>query len=396
MAHIRNIVRWGVVAVAVLHGLIHLLGASKGFGWSEVSALQKPIGTVTGIVWLAAAILMIATGLLLATSAWRWWLVGAVAVVVSQAAIVTSWSDAKVGTVANVLLLAAVVYGAAAHGPTSFDAEYKRRVSVALVPVVAETVVTEDDLASLPGPIAAYVRQSGAIGQPHVANFRATIFGRIRSSPTKAWMTFTGEQVNTFGPNPSRSFHMDATMAGLPVDVLHIYANAEAAMLVKLFSLFPMVNANGPEMDRAETVTVFNDLVVLAPGAIISAPIVWTIVDERHVNGTYTNGTQAVTGELTFNEQHELVNFISNDRNAVSSDGKTFTPQAWSTPISSYRTSHGHRFPAVAEARWHAPPPIGEFVYIEFKLRDLEYNVDTSSGVPNRVSGDASRQQTAS
>ena len=50
MAHIRNIVGWGVAAVAVLHGLIHFLGASKGFGWSVVSALKKPTKPSTGPV----------------------------------------------------------------------------------------------------------------------------------------------------------------------------------------------------------------------------------------------------------------------------------------------------------------------------------------------------------
>lgn len=375
MTHIRTRVRWGVAVVAVLHGLIHLLGAVKGFNWGDVSALKKPIGTAMGVVWLVAAVLMVTTGALLAASVRRWWIVGAFAVAASQVAIVMSWSDAKVGTAANVLVLAAVVYGAAAPGPTSFDADYERRVSTALAPVGDETVITEQDLASLPEPVASYIRQSGAIGQPRVANFRATISGRIRANPTKPWMTFTGEQVNSFGPNPSRSFHMDATMGGLPVDVLHVYADATATMNVKLLALFPMVNAKGPEMDRAETVTVFNDLVVLAPGAIVGAPITWTAVDDRHVSGTYTNGTQSVTGELMFNDQHELVDFISNDRNATSSDGKAFTPQPWSTPISAYRTSHGHRFAAVAEGRWHASPPIGEFTYIEFNVNDIAYNV---------------------
>ena len=375
MSFLRTLVRWAVAIVTVLHGLIHLLGATKGLNWGIVSALKKPIGPAMGIVWLVAAVLMVATGALLAASVRRWWLVGAFAVVASQVAIVTSWSDAKVGTAANVLMLAAVVYGAAAHGPTSFGTEYERRVSAALAPLADETVVTEHDLASLPDPVASYIRQSGAIGQPRVANFRATITGRIRANPTKPWMTFTGEQVNSFGPNPSRSFHMDATMVGLPVDVLHIYADAKAAMKVKLFALFPMVNATGPELDRAETVTVFNDLVVLAPGAIVGAPITWTCIDNRHVRGAYTNGIHSVTGELTFNEEHELVDFVSNDRTAISSDGKSFTAQSWSTPISAYRTTHGHRFATVGEGRWHAPPPIGEFAYIEFNVSNIDYNV---------------------
>ena len=40
-----------------------------------------------------------------------WWAVGAVAGVMSQAVILTSWSDAKVGTVANALPLVEVLYG---------------------------------------------------------------------------------------------------------------------------------------------------------------------------------------------------------------------------------------------------------------------------------------------
>ena len=38
-------------------------------------------------------------------------------------------------------------------------------------------------------------------------------------------------------------------------------------MRVRLLSLIPMVDASGPDLRRKETVTVFNDLCLLAPGA---------------------------------------------------------------------------------------------------------------------------------
>ena len=69
-------------------------------------------------------------GLLLARVRW-WWMVGALAVVVSQVVIVSSWADAKVGTVANVVLAAAVVYGWASQGPRGARAEYRRRAGAA-------------------------------------------------------------------------------------------------------------------------------------------------------------------------------------------------------------------------------------------------------------------------
>jgi hypothetical protein len=64
-------------------------------------------------------------------------------------------------------------------------------------------------------------------------------------------MPFTAEQVNTYGAQPNRLFFMDATMYGLPVDVLHIFVGPRATMRARVGSLVTMVEAAGPGMDRA-------------------------------------------------------------------------------------------------------------------------------------------------
>lgn len=370
----RTMLRWIVAVVVVLHGLIHLLGAAKGLGWADVTQLKEPISTAMGVAWLAAAVLVVLAGVLLIIRARWWWVVGAVAVVASQTVILTLWSDAKAGIVANIILLAAVVYGYASQGPASYRAEYRRRVDAALTEPLPNGVVTEADLADLPEPVATYVRRSGAVGQPRVTNFQARMHGRIRAGTTTAWMSFTGEQVNTYGPQPSRLFFMDATMFGLPVDVLHTYVGPSATMRVKACSLVPMVNAAGPDMDQAETVTVFNDLCILAPAAIIDAPVTWQRVDDHHVCGTFINGAHTVTAELVFSDDHDLIDFISDDRLRASADAKNFTPQLWSTPVREYRTIDSRRVGTHGEGRWHAPEPEGEFAYLEFNLDGITYN----------------------
>lgn len=373
----RTMLRWIVAVVVVLHGLIHLLGAAKGLGWADVTQLKEPISAAMGVAWLAAAVLVVLAGVLLIIRARWWWVVGAVAVVASQTVIFTLWGDAKAGTVANIILLAAVVYGYASQGPASYRAQYRRRVDAALTEAPPNGVVTEADLAGLAEPVATYVRRSGAVGQPRVTNFRARIHGRIRAGTTTAWMSFTGQQVNTYGPEPSRLFFMEATMFGLPVDVLHTYVGPSATMRVKACSLVPMVNAAGPDMDQAETVTLFNDLCILAPAAIIDAPITWQTLDEHHVRGTFSNGAHTVTAELVFNDDHDLIDFISDDRTRSSRDGKSFTPQRWSTPVREYRTIDSRRVGTRGEGRWHAPKPEGEFAYLEFNLDQITYNTGT-------------------
>ncbi len=372
-----NIPRFIVVVLLTGHGLIHLLGAAKGFGWAEVNQLTQPIGPAAGALWLSAAVLVLATAALLATGppTW-WWAVAGAAAVTSQAAIATSWSDAKAGAVINVLLILGAAYGFASAGPTSYHAQWRGRVTQSLAEVHAgPALVTEADLAALPEPLAAYVRRSGAVGQPRVTSLRADIHGRIRSGPDAAWMPFTGEQVNTYGPRPTRAFIIDATRSGLPVTVLHLYDHTTATMRGKLLSIATVVDASGPEMDRSETVTVFNDLVVLAPGAVVDAPVRWTPRDANHVEGVFMTDDQSVAAVLTFDAQHDLVDFVSHDRFRASADGKTFTRQDWSTPLSEFRESGGYRLPTAGEGRWSAPAPEGAFAYLEFHLDDIHYNV---------------------
>ena len=212
----RTVARRVLVVVVVAHGLIHLLGAAKGLGWDDVPQLQETISPAMGTAWLAAAVLVLLTGVLLVIASSWWWVMGAVAVIASQGVIFTSWADAKAGTVANVTLLAAVLYGYASQGPRSYRADYRRRAATALAEPLLAGVVAEADLTHLPEPVADYVRKSGAVGQPHVTNFHARVHGRIRGGASKPWMTFTGEQVNTYGSQPSRLFYLDATMFGLP------------------------------------------------------------------------------------------------------------------------------------------------------------------------------------
>jgi hypothetical protein len=172
----------------------------------------------------------------------------------------------------------------------------------------------------------------------------------------------------------------------LPVTVLHAYADATATMRAKVLSLVTVVDAAGPEMDRGETVTVFHDLVVLAPGAILDAPVQWTAVDARHVRGVFTNGGQAVTAELTFDEAGDLVDFVSEDRLRASADGKSFTSQRWSTPLAGHRAdAHGQRVLTSGEGRWLAPAPEGCFTYVELHVDDIVYNVHSSDGTTSPV-----------
>lgn len=373
----RSLIRWTVGLIVVVHGLIHLMGVVKGFGWGDVSQLVEPISTSMGVAWLVAAVAVIAAGVMLLAGLRGWWVVAAAGAVVSQAVIATSWTDAKAGTAANVLLALAAVYGFRANGPGSFRARSRRLADDAVRSVrssagTSGSLVSEADLAHLPHPVAGYVRAAGSLGRPRVVGFRAIISGRIRAGADAPWMPWTGEQTNTFGAEPSRVFFMDATMKGLPTDVLHVYVGPSATMQVRVASLKTVIDARGPEMDQAETVTLLNDLCVLAPAALVDAPIEWTPIDDHQVRATFTNAGHTVSAVLVFDDGHDLVDFVSDDRFAASADGRTFTPRTWSTPISDYRNFGGRRLGALGRGRWH-PADEPSFDYLEFHVDGIDY-----------------------
>ena len=112
----------------VVHGLIHLLGTAKAFGWADLPQLTQPISVTFGALWLLAALLFLTTAVSLFVWPRVWWAVGVCAVVVSMLVIVPSWTDAKFGALANAVVLVGVAFGFLSQGPYSLRAEYERDV----------------------------------------------------------------------------------------------------------------------------------------------------------------------------------------------------------------------------------------------------------------------------
>ncbi|HXH05323.1 MAG TPA: DUF6544 family protein [Vicinamibacterales bacterium] len=353
-----------------LHGLIHLIGAAKAFG-ADFPQIAQPISPIVGGLWLLAAGLFLATALLVFLWPRGWWAIGAAAVAISMSAIVASWADAKVGALANAIVLVGVVFGFLAQGPFSLRARYDRDVRSRVSTAASPLPVTERDLAHLPAPVQRYLRTAGVVGQPRVRTFRVRLHGRIRGGRTARWMPLRAEQYNVVEP-AARLFYLNASMFGIPVQGYHRYLETSASMEVRAAALVPVARAAGPEMTRSETVTLFNDMCLMAPATLIGSSIEWETVDARTARARFTNAGHTIRAELFFNEAGELTNFVSDDRSAVSAGG-TMRPLRWSTPVAAYRRYGSIRLFSRGEGRWQEPD--GEYVYIELIIDDVRYNV---------------------
>lgn len=361
--------------VLLLHALLHGLGFAKGFGLASLSQLTTPISRAMGVLWLVAGLAMVATAL----APWRWlYVVGALAIVLSQVAISSAWSDARFGTVPNLLALVAVALSFFEQGPWSLAAELRadRPAVVAEALAAPASELGPEALARLPAPVVRYLRVSGALDAPRPRVVWARWRGRIRGTEADAWMSFSAEQVNTYGAMPARLFSMRARKGGLPVDVYHRFIGEEATFRARLLGAVPLAASAGPVMRRSETVTLLNDLCLLAPAHLADPALEWEPVDERSARLRYTRGAETVSALLVFGADGLLADFVSDDRARAS--GARFEALRWSTPLSEPRTFGALLVPARGQARWHEAG--GSYAYAEMQLEALAYDGEVPRG----------------
>ena len=115
----------GLFILITFHGLFHLAGFSRAFDLEAMIQLTQSISKPNGILWLFSAVIFVLTALLFVLKKDSWWMISAFGIVLSQYLVFTNWHDAKFGTIANIIILLAVISG---YGRWAFRKKYKTEV----------------------------------------------------------------------------------------------------------------------------------------------------------------------------------------------------------------------------------------------------------------------------
>lgn len=363
--------KWLLATLLLGHGAIHLLGFASAVGWTVDAKLHKAVSPSFGLLWLLAALLLVGAAALRIFDVQRWWALALPGVVTSQVLVIVWWSDAKWGAMPNLLIGASAILAMASFLPGGFRSQFLARSQIALRSTPEPTVVAESELAPLPPPVQRYLRFVGVVGKPRAENFEARMGGEMVLKKGAPPSPIRATQYSFRAP-AKRLFHIEASLYGVPFDGLHAYEGGNARMAIRVASVFPIVDAGGEKMTQSETVTMFNDMCLMAPSMLLDPAVEWEPIDDLHAHARFTNAGHTISARLTFREDGALVDFVSNDRHQ-SEDGKTYRSFPWSTPIGSYDVRHGFRLPSQARAVWKEPGE--DFVYADFQIHDIRYNV---------------------
>jgi hypothetical protein len=231
-------------------------------------------------------------------------------------------------------------------------------------------IITEAHLAPLPEPVQRYLRYAQVLGKPRVKCVKVRQTGRMRTSPTQRWMPVEAVQYSTLAGPLSRTWYARIKLG--PLTLLNgydRYDNGAGHMLIRLLSMFPVVNVRGPEIDLSALIVFVNDM-VMWPTAFLSDYIHWEPIDATAARARVTLHGQQFSAVLRFNDIGELVDFITEDR--YRTVGKGAERSMWSTPLRRYREVNGLRIPTEGDAIWHLPE--GEFPYIQAAIGEVRYD----------------------
>lgn len=354
--------------IVVLHGLIHLIGPAKAMGWAENSPLNAAISKPMGLLWLAAALCTLTYGLLFGWKVSAAWMLGLVAVILSQALIYMYWSDARFGTIINAIMLIVILFS---YGEWQFERQSAREQADILDQVItiepAERVSVADTV-GLPVPVQNWLQQSGALDRPRIryGYIDQRVFLKTQPDQEKFYPAVARQLTRL--DEPAFLWTVDVDMN--PVMWMRgrdRYAEGHGEMKIWLNSLIPVVQEEGPKIDEGSMQRFLGEMVWF-PHLALSPHIEWEAIDDRQARAHMKYGGIEASGLFQFRTNGDLDRFEALRYYGGDPDGGR---KLWVLTVQDYARFEGIRVPSLMEASWQLDS--GNWTWLKLEVEDIRY-----------------------
>lgn len=268
-----------------------------------------------------------------------------------------------------ILAFLIVLVSIAAIGYFTFNGRINREISGLLSEARLEprVVVTEEMLRNLPLPVQRYMAYSGVLGKRIPGSVHLKQIGRIRQGEKSPWMKIEAAEHYSTAP-PGFVWKVFMPNRRLPLALgRDAYLGGRGSMLIKMLSLFSMVNAAGSEIDQGSMMRYLNEMTWF-PAAFLGANVSWKAIDESSAEVTLTDRGKSVSATMVFDPNGKPLNFVAKRYRMV---GKGYDLETWSTPFTGYGEFEGLKLPVRGQGVWNLKE--GDLVYVELEITELEY-----------------------
>ena len=148
------------------------------------------------------------------------------------------------------------------------------------------------------------------------------------------------------------------------------FENGQGEMLIKLFSLIPVVNAkNDSKIDQA-TLQRYLAEIVWFPSAALSQHIKWEPINDHSARATLEYKGTIGSGIFYFEETGKFKEFIAMRYKDVGDS----EPTKWIITATETKKLNGVQIPIMCEASWQFNND--KWTWLKLKIEHIEYNVE--------------------
>lgn len=360
--------RIAFVTIVFLHGLIHILGFVKGFDLKEVKELTLQISKVQGVLWLIVTVLFLLYGLLyLLNDKWAW-LLGFLAVILSQLLIIYFWKDAKFGTIPNIaiLLVSIISFG---HYCFQHRVQSETAGLLGQQKMLKERLISENDINELPESVRKWLHHSGAIGKPYIHLGKVFQQAEMKMKPEQdKWLSATAVQYTTIDV-PAFIWAVDVKMNSLlNFQGRDKFEDGKGEMLIKLNALINIVNEKGDKLSEG-TIQRYLGEMVWFPSLAISPYMSWEELNDSTAKATMDYKGTKGSGTFYFNSDGDFVKFSAMRYMGNDPDARR---HEWVLLANEYKTFEGIKVPAKMTASWKLDT--GDWTWLKLEIVDIKYN----------------------
>jgi hypothetical protein len=353
-----------------IHGLIHLFGFLKAFSIIQFNAIAQPITKPVGLLWLMVFLLFFGVLFSYVLNFKQWWLLCWIAIGLSQVLIVIYWSDAKPGTLMNIIFLIASFI---AFSKYQFNNNfYKERRAILENTFIANpSTIRLDEIDKLPSIIQKWLKASGVVGKPQIHNVYLKQNLKMRLKPEqREWRRAAAEQIFTLQP-PAFIWNIESSPDAIFSFVgRDKFEQGKGEMLIKLLAAIPVADVSGSKRIDEATAQRYLAELVWFPYAALSPCIKWEQLDDLSVKAYFKyNGTQA-SGVFYFNQDGYFDKFIAMRYKDKDDQNK----YKWEVKSLKTEKLNGIFMPTKCEVIWHLEND--QWRWLELEVDRIQYNLN--------------------
>jgi len=360
-----------LLIIIVLYGLFHVLGFARAFGLPDTKVFTQIISKPLGLLWLVSFLFFSATALLYAFKNNYWWLLGFLAVMMSQLLVFYFWKNAGYMTIPNFVILLTCVVACASFSLTkTIDTEVKDLLTQSgLKPA---QVITSEMVSNMPFPVQKWLNSSGIIGKENIQSVYLRQKALMKMKPEQdEWSEAEAEQyITTQAP----AFIWTVNMRMGPFTVVvgrDKFENGKGEMLIKILSLLPIVNIKGNEKINTAALQRYLGEIAWFPSEALSPNIAWENINDFSARATMTYKGTTGSGTFYFDESGNFEKFTAMRYMGGGEDSQL---KEWTIVAKESTEMNGINIPVNMTVTWKLDNR--DWTWLRLELTDISYNVE--------------------